>query len=114
MASDSLPPLVAARSLDRAPDRPFMIVGLTSTGGAFRPSDWTDRLAGVMSSFQPGGVPPESRFQFSPYALPGRYGAQACVRVDPAISEVEPMALSFLFNFARDNDLHIALSFDSA
>jgi hypothetical protein len=32
------------------------------------------------------------------------------VRVDPAISEVEPMALAFLLNFARDNDLQLVIS----
>jgi hypothetical protein len=30
--------------------------------------------------------------------------------VDPAIAEVEPMALAFLLNFARDNDLQLVLS----
>jgi hypothetical protein len=34
--------------------------------------------------------------------------------VDPAIAAVEPMALSFLLNFARSNDLQIALTFDKA
>jgi hypothetical protein len=30
--------------------------------------------------------------------------------VDPAIAAVEPMALGFLLNFARDNDLMLVLS----
>jgi hypothetical protein len=34
------------------------------------------------------------------------------VRVDPAITTVEPLALAFLLNFARDNDLQLALSSD--
>lgn len=114
MASEGLPACINARSLDRAPERSFLIVGLTSEGRPFRPSDWADRLAGVMSSFQPPGTTSSAPFQFSPYAVPARYGSQTCVRVDPAIARVEPMALSFLFNFARDNDLQIALSFQAA
>lgn len=114
MASDAPTDSVFARSLERVPDRTFLIVGVTSGGRAFRPSDWAERLAGVMSAFQPGGAPATSSFQYSPFAMPGRHGAYPCVRVDPAISAVEPMALSFLFNFARDNDLQIALSFEAA
>ena len=114
MASDAPTNSVFARALDRVPDRTFLIVGVTSGGRAFRPSDWAERLAGVMSAFQPGGAAAATAFQYSPFAMPGRHGAYPCVRVDPAISAVEPMALSFLFNFARDNDLQIALSFEAA
>ena len=34
------------------------IQGITSDGRTFRPSDWAERLAGVMSSFRPGGATP--------------------------------------------------------
>jgi hypothetical protein len=44
--------------------------------------------------------------------VPGRHQDQTCVRVDPAIATVEPLALSFLLNFARDNDLQLALTSD--
>ena len=33
----------------------FFIQGITRDGKTFRPSDWAERLAGVMSSFRPGG-----------------------------------------------------------
>ena len=89
------------------PVAPFAIVGVTSSGRAFRPSDWADRLAGVMAGFRPPGSGPSSHLQYSPYAVPGVHGGHKCVRVDPAIAEVEPMALAFLVNFARDNDLQV-------
>lgn len=114
MASDTPPDTLAASSLAAPPTGPFLIVGITSAGKAFRPSDWADRLCGVMSSFRPPGSGTASRLQYSPYAMPWRFGAHAGVRVDPAIALVEPMALSFLLNFARDNDLQIALTFDTA
>ena len=34
------------------------IQGVTSDGRPFRPSDWAERLAGVMSQFRPGGPRP--------------------------------------------------------
>ena len=112
---DTPPPsLVPAVSLSTPPNAPFLIVGVTGAGKTFRPSDWAERLAGVMSSFMPPGAAPATRLQYSPYVVPGRHGAETAVRVDPAIAAVEPMALSFLLNFARSNDLQIALTFDKA
>ena len=113
MASDAFDPhaaLVPASQLQGVPDRPFLIVGLTSDQRTFRPSDWADRLAGVMSSFQPSGLQGDQRLQVSPYAVPARHAGISSVRVDPAIAQIEPMALSFLLSFARDNDLLLALT----
>jgi hypothetical protein len=106
------PPLIPARSISKPPDSIFLIVGVTSSGKAFRPSDWSESLAGVMACFQPPGCGVATPLQCSPYAVPGRHQEQTCVRVDPAIATVEPLALSFLLNFARDNDLQLALSSD--
>ena len=36
------------------------ILGVTQDGRTFRPSDWAERLAGVMSQFRPGGASPGS------------------------------------------------------
>ncbi len=109
MASELPPQTVSATAVEHPPTAPFLIVGVTSAGRSFRPSDWADRLAGVMASFQPPGSGPRSHLQYSPYAVPGVHGGHKCVRVDPAIGEVEPMALAFLLNFARDNDLQLLL-----
>ena len=103
-------PLIRAASLLAAPSVPFLIVGVTADERRFRPSDWADRLAGVMSAFQPPGRASTARFQYSPYALPVRFAAWSGVRVDPALRQVEPMALDFLMNFARDNDLMVVLA----
>lgn len=113
MATDPQSPTVSAAAVDVAPSAPFLIVGVTSSGAAFRPSDWADRLAGVMAGFRPPGSGRGSHLQYSPYVLPGVHGAHKCVRVDPAIAAVEPMALGFLLGFARDNDLQLVLSSSS-
>ncbi|NRF50666.1 DUF3579 domain-containing protein, partial [Pseudomonas stutzeri] len=33
----------------------FVIHGVTESGARFRPSDWAERLAGVMAQFRPPG-----------------------------------------------------------
>lgn len=81
----------------------FIIVGVTNEGRQFRPSDWADRLCGVMSAF---GA--ERRMTYSPYAQPGSIESHKCVRVDSRIRDIEPMAYTFLVNFAKDNNLKIA------
>ena len=43
----------------------FVIQGVTREGKPFRPSDWAERLCGVMSAF--GG---DHRMQYSPYVHP--------------------------------------------
>lgn len=81
----------------------FIIVGITLTGHPFRPSDWAERLCGVMSVFGS-----ERRMTYSPYAQPGTHRSSKCVFVDARIRDIEPMAYTFLVNFAKDNQLAVA------
>ena len=85
----------------------FVIRGLTSAGKPFRPSDWADRLCGVMSPFQPNAVGPGAHLQYSPYVQPFQDGDVKCVRVDGRLDALSSMAYRFLINFARDNDLQV-------
>ena len=48
----------------------FFILGLTSNGKQFRPSDWAERLCGVMSCFNPEGGGRNAHLQYSPYVRP--------------------------------------------
>lgn len=109
-ASDPLAALTPAVDVHAAPSTPFLIVGITARQTHFRPSDWADRLAGVMASFQPPRFRGDHRLQVSPYAVPTRYAGISSVRVDPALGQIEPMALTFLLSFARDNELMLALT----
>ena len=83
------------------------IMGVTHDGRTFRPSDWAERLAGVMSQFRPGGAVPGSHLSYSPWCVPNTLDGQKCVIVHTDLREEEPMAWSFVMNFARDNDLQI-------
>ncbi|MEO6984538.1 MAG: DUF3579 domain-containing protein [Paralcaligenes sp.] len=82
----------------------FIIYGLTQDGHRFRPSDWAERLAGVLSPFRPAGVV-GSPLTYSPYALPTLIDGVHCVVVDPRLRELEPLAWKFAYEFARDNQL---------
>ena len=80
----------------------FIILGLTRDGKKFRPSDWAERLCGVMSAF---GA--ERKMKYSPFVEPGEYNGEKAVFVDGQLVEAEPMAYRFVLNFAQDNDLQI-------
>lgn len=80
----------------------FVIIGVTTSGKRFRPSDWADRLCGVLSAYGPN-----RRFGYSPYAQPGTHAGEKCVFVNAKIREIEPMAYAFLSHFAKDNDLQV-------
>ena len=90
---------------DAALTSKFVILGQTSAGRVFRPSDWAERLAGVMAVFRPGKAGTQQHLAYSPYVVPSSQGGVRCVIVDPQLRELEPMAYSFVLNFARDNDL---------
>ena len=83
------------------------IQGVTKDGRTFRPSDWAERLAGVMSSFRPGGATPGSHLSYSPWCVPNNINGIKCVVVHTDLRESEPMAWDFCMNFARDNGLQV-------
>ncbi len=80
----------------------FIIVGITSEGAPFRPSDWAERLCGIMSAFGS-----ERRMTYSPYVQPGSLEGKKCVFVDVRIHDIESKAYHFLQNFAKDNELKV-------
>ncbi|PRX89368.1 MULTISPECIES: DUF3579 domain-containing protein [unclassified Paraburkholderia] len=84
----------------------YFIQGITSKGKKFRPSDWSERLAGVMACFGPGARKgPNAYMQYSRYVRPTMIGDLKCVILDSRLRDIEPMAFDFVLNFAKDNDL---------
>lgn len=83
-----------------SPGARIIIQGMTQQGRAFRPSDWAERLCGIMCAF--GG---DQQLRYSPYVRPMLLDGVRCVLVEPSLSQVEPRAFRFLLDFARDNDL---------
>lgn len=80
----------------------FVIQGTTEKGKTFRPSDWAERLCGVMAAFGS-----DQQLAYSPYVHPVTANGVSCVVVDRRLEGVEPMAYRFLLNFAKDNDLQV-------
>lgn len=84
------------------PTDEIVIRGLTSSGVTFRPSDWAERISGVLSTY--GN---DHRMSYSPYVKPVTIDGVKSVVIDPKLQETDPRGLSFLLNFARENDLQI-------
>lgn len=81
----------------------FVIIGITTDGNTFRPSDWADRLCGIMSAFGS-----DNRMMYSPYVRPGcTLTGQKTVLVNARLYDIEPLAYKFLINFAKDNQLQM-------
>ena len=78
----------------------IVIVGMTAIGHAFRPSDWAERLCGMMSVFGE-----DRHLSYSPYLKPVLAAGVRCVVVDRELEQIDPGAYSFLLGFARDNEL---------
>jgi hypothetical protein len=86
----------------------FFILGLTTDGKQFRPSDWAERLAGVLSCFRPeGSGGRHAHLQFSPYVTPTVVNGIKAVVVNEGLREIQPMAYNFVKEFAKDNKLQV-------
>jgi hypothetical protein len=103
----------AAYMADHADNRPklareFFIQGITRDGKQFRPSDWAERLCGVMSRFRPeGSGGRNAHLQYSPYVRPTILDGVKSVVVDEELRNIEPLAYHFVLDFAKDNNLQI-------
>ncbi len=87
------------------PANEFLILGITTDGKTFRPTDWAERLAGIMSQFRPGGPQPGSHLAYSPWCVPAIRGGVKCVVVHHDLRDFEVLAWDFCLNFCKDNDL---------
>jgi hypothetical protein len=90
------------------PSKEVFIQGITHDGRTFRPSDWAERLAGVLSQFRPGGPQPGSHLGYSPWCVPTTVNGIKCVIVHRDLREYDVMAWDFAMNFAKDNELQVA------
>ena len=85
----------------------YLIVGTTGQGRAFRPSDWAERLAGVVELFvcERGSQTGAGRRQF---ASPIVHRGIKSLLIDAALLDACPDAFSFLSCFAAENDLTLS------
>ncbi|MCC7081122.1 MAG: DUF3579 domain-containing protein [Burkholderiales bacterium] len=78
----------------------LVIQGVTQSGERFRPSDWAERLCGMMSVFGE-----DKHLSYSPYLKPVIADGLSCVVVDGRLQAVDAAAFEFLLGFAHDNEL---------
>lgn len=90
-------------------DTALCIMGITSSGSRFRPSDWAERLAGVMSSYRPGGAAggADAHISYSQWCEPNLIGNLKCIILHPDLKHHHPEAWEFVLDFASDNDLQV-------
>lgn len=84
----------------------IFIQGLTLAGKPFRPSDWAERLCGVMTCFRPGNAR-DAHLYYSSYVRPIVIDQVKCVVVSRELEQIEPAAYRFLLGFAEDNELQV-------
>lgn len=80
----------------------IIIKGVTRSGDEFRPSDWAERLSGILSTF---GW--DQKMSYSPYVRPLNIDGVRCVAIDRKLEIVNPRIFTFLMSFAKDNDLQV-------
>jgi hypothetical protein len=86
--------------MDDASTAPFIIRGITTRGSRFRPSDWSERLAGAFAV-----IDPNHRTSYSPYVQPTTLDGIPCIVVDKKLKTTDPTAYRFLQTFAQSNEL---------
>lgn len=80
----------------------IVIQGITQNGKKFRPSDWSERLCGVLSSFDQ-----DHRLSYHQWVRPILADDVRCVAVDRKLEQISESMFHFLMDFAHDNDLRI-------
>lgn len=80
----------------------IVIYGTTSSGKTFRPSDWAERLCGILSSFDK-----DHRLAYHQWVRPLLVGKIRSVAVGRQLETINPPMFRFLMDFAADNDLRI-------
>lgn len=80
----------------------IVIQGVTASGEKFRPSDWAERLCGMMSVFGE-----DRQLSYSPYLKPVTVAGTSCVVVDCTLAQLDAAAYKFLMSFAQDNELQL-------
>jgi len=80
----------------------IIIQGVTSSGRTFRPSDWAERLSGILSTFGH-----DRKMSYHAYVRPLALNNISCVAIDKNLEQIDPGVFAFLMSFAKDNDLRV-------
>jgi Protein of unknown function (DUF3579) len=93
----------------------YIIYGKTVNGQLFRPTDWADRLCGILAHHKENSNDSKkvqsrrgnNTITYSEYLMPTVVDGIRSVALDGRLGDIEPLALNFVLNFASDNQLVI-------
>jgi len=77
----------------------IIIEGQTINGRKFRPSDWVDRVCGLLADFD------QKKVAYSPYLRPMMFKDMQCVAIKRQLETISPEVFNYLMQFAKDNQL---------
>ena len=80
----------------------IVIQGITEDGVTFRPSDWAERLCGILASFGR-----DQKLAYHEFVRPMRLGDVRCVAVDRKLEKLYLPVFEYLMSFAKDNHLRV-------
>ena len=100
-------------TVEFSPIRPYIhrsagprIIGITQDGKVFRPGDWAERLAGVITLFVKERRPGSS-VASTWLAVPFVDDGVKCLCVSGELAQICPEAFDFVMRFAQENDLSV-------
>jgi len=80
----------------------MIIQGITEDGRQFRPSDWAERMSGMLSTF---GT--DHRIHYSPKLRPISVEGVKCIAIDTSLASSQPAIYRQIMEFAKRNQLNI-------
>ncbi|NOX42526.1 MAG: DUF3579 domain-containing protein [Gammaproteobacteria bacterium] len=83
-------------------DSTIIIEGQTKDGRKFRPSDWAERMSGVLSTFGK-----DHRIHYSAKLKPLSINGLKCVALNASLKDEHPELFSYLMDFAEMNKLNV-------
>jgi hypothetical protein len=80
----------------------IIIEGITTNGRKFRPSDWAERLSGMLSTFGR-----DQRIRYSPLLYPMLVNGVKCISIDPDLQKFHPEMFAYILQWAEGNRLSV-------
>ena len=80
----------------------MVIEGRLADGAVFRPSDWAERLSGVLAQYEK-----DRRMRYRDCLRPITRDGKRCLVVEPRLHERDPSMWKFVRDFATSNGLKI-------
>jgi hypothetical protein len=78
---------------------------MTTNGRKFRPSDWAERMSGMLSTFGR-----DQRIRYSPLLYPMTVNGVKCISIDPDLQKCHPEMFTYILQWAESNRLNIVES----